>query len=80
MKLKRLDYQLHMSWIRLILEAPVSDPDNAVENPDLVVPWTANPKPASELQLKVLGRFGLIPIEVVVISESREVIAMKYTD
>ena len=66
-----------MSWIRLLLEVPVSDPDNPVENSDLVVAWTTKPKSASELQLRVLGKFGLIPIEVAVIAESCEVIAMK---
>jgi hypothetical protein len=80
LELKRLDNEFHMSWICLILEAPVSDPDNPVENPDLVVTWTTNPKPASEFQLKVLGKFGLIPIEVVIVTKSCEVIAMNDTN
>ena len=64
----------------LVLEAFVSDSDYPIEDSDFVVTWTTDPKPASELQLKVLGKFGLIPIEVVVIAESREVIAVNDTD
>ena len=68
-----------MSWVCLIIEALVSDPDNPVENPDLVVTRTTDPKPASELQLKVLGEFSLVPIEVGITAERCEVIAMNGT-
>ena len=53
-----------MLWIGLVLKSALGDAHDPVKDSDFVVTSTADPKAPARCQLKMLGQFGFVPINV----------------
>ena len=65
-----------MSRIRLIFESAICDSHDPVTDSYFVVTSAADPKSPAEFQLKLLCQFGFVPVNIDVVAQASEIVAM----
>ena len=65
-----------MSRSRLIFESKICDSHDPVEDSYLVVTSATDSKSPAKFQLEVLGQFSFVPVNIGVIAQASEVVAM----
>ena len=65
-----------MSRVCLIFESTICDSHDPVKDSYFVVTSAADPKSPAEFQLKMLCQFGFVLVDIDVIAQASEIIAM----